>query len=407
MRYDRWVLVVLTVLATGALAFSAGWYARGLGQPSTLPSTSTSGEVITSSYALLDEAWGLVGSHFVGTVPSDTVRNYGALRGMLGALNDRWTIFVEPQPRSMEKDSLRGQFGGIGVNIRSDDAGRTVLSPMRDSPAALAGVQEGDVLIAVDGAPVADHTPFEEVAARVRGEVGSTVRITVRRGDRTMEFPIVRAVIEVPSVDWRLIPADGDAGKPVGYIAIRQFTERTGGEVKRAIQELQQGGSQAYLIDLRENTGGLLSAAVEVASQFQGQGNVLIERKRGHTGGGESSAAYAAIAGGLALTEPLAVLVNGGTASASEIVAGAWQDSGRAILVGEQTYGKGSVQLLFDLSDGSSVHVTTAKWLTPKGRAIDGTGLTPDVVVSRAEGEAENGVDSQLDRALQALRTGE
>ena len=400
MRNGKWIVAALVAAGWTALIFGAGWLARSQAQwPAHVAAAAAATHLQAPGYALLDEAWGLVRNHFVGVVPSDTVRNYGAVRGMLGTLNDRWSMFVEPQPRAIERDQLRGQFGGIGVNISVDEANRIVLSPMRDSPAAKAGVLEGDVLVAVDGVPLPAGAQFEDIAAKVRGEIGSVVRITVKRGDQALDFAITRAAIEVPSVDWRVITGTAPSDVPVGYIAIRQFTERTGGEVKRAITELRQSGSQAYLIDLRHNTGGMLSAAVEVASQFLDAGNVLIERKRD-----QADVAYPVIAGGLATKEPLAVLVNGDTASASEIVAGAWQDYRRAKLVGDKTYGKGSVQLLFDLSDGSSVHVTTAKWMTPKARAIDGVGLVPDILVARAEGEIEKGVDSQLDRALQLLR---
>ncbi len=398
-NFRRFALIVM-LLAWSSLLFGAGWLARSR----LAPGAGTQVTIHASEYRLLDEAWGRVRESFIGDVPSDTVRNYGAIRGMLATLNDRWTVFVEPQPRAIERDHLRGQFGGIGVEIRVDEAGRIFLTPYRNSPAERAGVQAGDMLVAVDGVTVSKDTRFEEVAARVRGDVGTVVRITVQRGDRTLDFNITRAMIEIPSVDWRIITDTRAGGAPVGYINIRQFTERTGAEVKRAIAELRDSGSQAYLIDLRDNTGGLLASAVEVASQFLSGGNVLIERKRSQMDGSEITVTHPVISGGLALRQPLSVLVNGNTASASEIVAGALQDHGRARLVGEKTYGKGSVQLLFDLSDGSSVHVTAAKWLTPNARAIDGVGLQPDIEARRAEGEAERGIDSQLERALADLR---
>ncbi|MGQ9813947.1 MAG: S41 family peptidase [Candidatus Roseilinea sp.] len=396
----RFALIVM-LLAWSSLLFGAGWLAR-----SRLVSGSTTQVTIhASEYRLLDEAWGRVRESFIGEVPSDTVRNYGAIRGMLATLNDRWTVFVEPQPRAMERDHLRGQFGGIGVEIRIDNEGRILLTPRRNSPAEQAGVQAGDVLVAVDGVMLSPDTSFEDVAARVRGEVGTVVRITVSRNGQLIDFSLTRALIEIPSVEWRVISGTNASEAAIGYIRIRQFTERTGDEVKQAIAELRDSGSQGYLIDLRDNAGGLLASAVEVASQFLSSGNVLIERKRNWSNGGEITVTHPVISGGLALQQPLSVLVNANTASASEIVAGALQDHGRARLVGEKTYGKGSVQLLFDLSDGSSVRVTTARWFTPNGRTIDGVGLQPDIEAGRAEGETEAGADSQLERALADLRT--
>ena len=401
MPKSRWIALIVMALVWSVLLFCAGWLARAQFAAQVSPEVT----IHAPEYKLLDEAWGRVNESFVGVVPSDTVRNYGAIHGMMTTLNDRWSIFVEPQPRAMERDHLRGQFGGIGVDIRIDEQGRIILTPHRDSPAEKEGVQAGDVLIAVDGVPLTEGAPFNDIAAKVRGDVGTVVRITIRRGEQTLDFSITRAVIEVPSVDWRTITSTVAGGETVGYIGIRQFTERTGAEVKRAISELRESGSQAYLIDLRDNTGGLLASAVEVASQFLSSGNVLIERKRNQASGEEITVTHPVIGDGLAQRQPLVVLVNGNTASASEIVAGALQDYGRARLVGEKTYGKGSVQLLFDLSDGSSVHVTTAKWLTPKERAIDGVGLQPDIESHRAEGEPQNGGDSQLDRALAELRS--
>jgi carboxyl-terminal processing protease len=205
----------------------------------------------------------------------------------------------------------------------------------------------------------------------------------------------------VASTDWRVITDTGKANFIIGYIGIHQFTERTGDEVKQAISVLQKAGSQAYLIDLRDNGGGLLSAAVDVTSRFLSDGVVLYEHRRDQPDVSFPVTPDTAMA---ALKEPLVILINGNTASASEIVAGAVQDRGRGKLVGEKSYGKGSVQSIFDLSDGSSVHVTSAKWLTPNKRTIDGVGLTPDVVVNRAAGEAAVGKYSQIDRAIVELR---
>ncbi len=390
----------MMLLAWSSVVFGAGWLARSR----LVPGAANRVTIHAPEYRLLDEAWGRVRESFIGEVPSDTIRNYGAIRGMLATLNDRWTVFVEPQPRAIERDHLRGQFGGIGVDIRIDEAGRVILTPRRNSPAEKAGVQAGDILVAVDGINFSNGAPFEDIAARVRGEVGTVVRITVNRAGRLIDFAITRALIEIPSVDWRVISDTAPNQTVIGYISIRQFTERTGSEVKQAITELQSAGSQAYLIDLRDNGGGLLASAIEVASQFLSSGNVLIEQKRNQTDGSIITVTHPVIGGGLAQRASLSVLVNRNTASASEIVAGALQDHGRARLIGEKTYGKGSVQLLFDLSDGSSIHVTSARWLTPNARAIDGVGLQPDIEAYRAEGEAERGIDSQLERALADLR---
>lgn len=397
MPTNKRVQFIVVALLWSAFLFAAGWSLRDVMSPAAASPPSAT----VSSNPLLDEVWGRVRESFVGDVPSDTLRNYGAIHGALATLNDRWTVFVEPEPRARERDQLSGQFGGIGVNLRQNDAGKIVLSPQPDSPAQQAGIRPGDILIGVDGIMLPEKPDFNDVSRRVRGDAGSSVRVTVLRDGKQMEFTISRGVIRVSSVESHLITNTTITSPAIGYIAIHAFTERTGSEVKQAVAELRKKGSQAYLIDLRDNGGGLLPSAVDVASIFLDSGAVLIERRRNQPDVSfpvtkdETTGVY---------REPIAVLINGNTASASEIVAGAIQDDKRGMLIGEKSFGKGLVQSIYDLSDGSSVHITSAKWLTPHQHTIDGVGLTPDIPVKRAEGEIEAGRDSQMDRALSELR---
>ncbi len=342
---------------------------------------------------LFDEAWNRVTDNFVGLIPSDTVREYGAIRGALNTLNDRYTYFVEPKTHAVERDHMRGQFGGIGVTFVVNEQGKVVLTPRKDGAAARAGVLDNDLLIRIDGVPVPERATLEDVA-RIRGEVGTKVTITVQRGDKLLDFTIVRELIEVPSVESRIIERNGIK---TGLIQIRQFTERTGKETRQAIEALNAAGATRWVLDLRDNGGGLLSSAVEVTGEFLREGVVLHERKRDKP---ESS--YA-VQDSVADGKPLVVLINKNSASASEVVAGALRDHKRAQLVGEKSFGKGSVQLIFDLSDGSSVHVTHARWLTPNRNEIDGVGLSPDVAYTRPEGEAQRGADTQLEKAIEVV----
>jgi carboxyl-terminal processing protease len=311
-------------------------------------------------------------------------------------LNDPYTIFVEPQPRELERDHMRGSFGGIGVDIWYNAEGQMVLSPYPDSPAAEAGVLEGDVLLALDGETLADGTTIDDVRAYLHGEQDTTVTLTLTHPDSggsptaPFDLTITRGEIRVPSVTWRVI-----AHAPsVGYIHIQGFTDRTDEEVVDALNDLKGKGITSLILDLRNNFGGLVSPAVDVASQFLSDGIVMVEQRRT-----AEEQIYKVRAGGIATDIPMVVLVNGNTASAAEIVAGALQDHGRAILVGERTYGKGSVQLIYDLSDGSSLHVTAAIWLTPNRNRIEGHGLMPDVLATQAEGPQ----DAQLDYAIKHL----
>lgn len=381
-------LVLLVFVLWSVLMVSAGYLGRMLAVPlEARPAESFS----RYSHALFDEAWDRVRNNFIGTVPSDTVREYGAIRGALATLDDRYTTFIEPQSRALERDHMRGSFGGIGVSFTRNERGEIVLAPVPDGPAARAGVQRGDILISIDGVALPAPATFEDVA-RIRGEVGTSVTIEVLRAGQRLAFTIVREKIEVNSVEWRPITTT-IAGQlaTIGYLRITGFTERTGEEVKRALGALD---SQAYLIDLRDNGGGLLSAAVDVASEFLTDGVVAFEKRRGQP---EVAFQVRSDRSQRVGDKPIAVLINGNSASAAEVVAGAIQDHKRGPLIGEKSFGKGSVQLIFDLADGSAVRITVAKWLTPNRRELDGIGLTPDIAVTGAP-------EAQLERAVSVLR---
>ncbi|MEO6063008.1 MAG: S41 family peptidase [Thermoflexales bacterium] len=397
MSLKRPILVTLLAIGWGIAMFFGGWALRGgISSPNGALGRPAPQAPGGPSPSLLDEAWSKVRESYVGQVPSDTLRNYGAVRGAIQTLNDRFSIFIEPQIRAVERDQQRGSFGGVGATLFINDEGQIVLTPIRDAPAEKAGLKANDILLAIDGVPLAQKPELNEVLLRIRGDVGSIVNLTVGRGADRYELRIVRAVIETPSTTWRIVTTT--AGAKAGVIAIQSFTARTPDEVKRAINELRRDGAAGLVLDLRDNGGGLLNASIEVASQFIADGVVLLERRRE-----QPDVSFRASGGGLATSGPLIALVNANSASASEIVAGALQDNGRAKLVGTKTYGKGSAQYIYDLSDGSSVHITFAKWYTPKGRSIDGVGLIPDIDAPRAEDEARRGQDSQLTAALALL----
>jgi carboxyl-terminal processing protease len=342
--------------------------------------------------AVFWEAWERVEQHFYGELPPARERTYGAIHGALALLNDPYTVFVEPETRELEQDEMRGRFGGIGVALWRDGEGRMVLSPYPDSPAEQADVHEGDSLIAIDGEQISGTTSVDSVRARLHGEVGTTVTLTISRPPTPpFDLTITRDEIQVPSVTWRVL----DTAPDIGYIHIERFTERTGDEMLTTLRELKAAGITNLVLDLRDNYGGLIEPAVDTASQFLHTGVVLYELSRDN-----QERVFSVRSGGIATDTSLAVLVNGGTASAAEIVAGALQDQQRAVLIGETTYGKGSVQLIYEISDGSSLHVTSAIWLTPSRHQIEGQGLTPDIHVARADGVQ----DEQLDRAVTYLQ---
>lgn len=324
------------------------------------------------------EIWRLLDRDFYGDKPTAAQRNYAAIRGMVESFNDPYTYFVEPQPRELERDSLAGKFGGIGATIEAGANGY-LLHPQAGQPAARAGVQDGDLLLMVDDREITAQMTVDEVVALVRGPVGSPVTLVVRRQDENgatqqLTLQVTRAEIYTPSVEWRML---ADAGhESVGYIRLALFTERSPEEMRQAITELAGQGASRYILDLRGNPGGLVNSAVQIADLWLDGGVIYIEQR---ADGSEQT--QQATAGTAAGDVPLAVIVDAGSASASEIVAGAIQDHGRGKLVGEKTFGKGSVQLIHELSDQSSLHVTNAQWLTPNRHPITAYGLQPDVPV--------------------------
>lgn len=389
-------IIMLVVLASSA--FLAGYFANDFVE------LQTGGTLVhqRDDFDVFWEAWDLIDESFIGDVPTPRDVAYGAIRGSMVNLNDPYTVFIEPIVRQEERQSLQGHFGGIGATLsRPEEGGAIVLDPLPGNPAEAAGVLFGDVLLAVDGVEILPETTVLEVRDMIRGEKGTAVVLTVIHEGETepVDLEVVRDDILDPSVTSRML---GDEGT-VGYIRLARFSGESSGEVEAAITSLLDEGAEALILDLRNNGGGLLNAAVDVSNHFLDDGVILYQVTKND---GEKE--YLATNDTLAPDIPLVVLVNGGTASASEIVAGALQDRERAILMGDQqSYGKGSVQLVYDLSDGSSVHVTSARWFTPNRNQIDQQGLQPDIMVEVTQEAIENGRDEVLNRALAFLQSGE
>ncbi len=364
-------------------AFAGGFYYRDM--LAKRPATA-------ASFSLLSEVEALLNQHFLYPIPDEETRVHGAVNGLVASYDDPYTIFVEPQAAEVDTGNLAGRFGGIGAEIGQDEQGRFVIQRVyRDNPAHEAGLQEGDIIIAVDGValdPV--RHDLNTVISMIRGNVGDPVVLRIQRGGQTLEFEVIRAEVLIPSTFWRILDDD----PRIGYIQIVRFTERAPQELRQALSELGGQGAEALVLDLRNNGGGLVDSAVAVAGEFLDGGVVLYEERQG---GAER--VFNASRGGAALDLPLVVLINQNTASAAEIVAGAIQDRGRAQLVGQPSFGKGSVQLILPVSDGSSLHVTTAQWFTPAHHRLEGQGLTPDVVVQPVEG-----TDAELAAAVEELQ---
>ncbi|HDH06139.1 MAG TPA: S41 family peptidase [Nitrospirae bacterium] len=296
---------------------------------------------------------------------------YGAIKGMLNSL-DPHSSFMPPEAFKEMQIDTRGEFGGLGIQIGMKDKMLTIIAPIEDTPAYRAGVKAGDKIIKIDGESTKDIS-LHEAVTKLRGPKGTPVTITVfREGlEKPEDITIVRDIIKLKSVKSRVIDDS------IGYIKLIQFQERSAKDLRKALDDISEKEINSLILDLRNNPGGLLKGAVDVTSQFLPPGKLVVyikgrsgEKTEFDTGNGNHYFKY-----------PMVVLVNGGSASASEIVAGALQDWGKAVVLGTQTFGKGSVQTVIPLSDGSALRLTTARYYTPKGRSIQTTGITPDIIV--------------------------
>ena len=314
----------------------------------------------------------------------------GAISGMVKTLDDPHSIYLDQKMYELMRSHTEGSFGGVGIVMGFKDNKITVISVMEGTPSEAAGIKTGDEIIAVDGVPTSEIEP-EEVVLHIRGEIGSEVTLRVRRaGEEDKDYVVRRATIQVHTVAGQMLP-DTDG---IGYIRIASFSEHTADEFKDAYHALENEGVKGMIIDLRENPGGLVTSCVAIANMVVPKGPVVsVVQKDGRREEYESE-----------LSEekyPLVVLIDGNSASASEILAGALQDTGAATIVGQTSYGKGSVQVILPLYDDDALKLTIAKYYTPSGRSIDGTGIEPDV---RVEPQADGAQDVQLLKAIDVMK---
>lgn len=359
--------------------------------PTSVGSTSESTNTL---FAPFWETWQLVHDQYVDQPVDDTKLMQGAIRGMLDSLGDKHTSYMSPDEYKQATMPLQGGYEGIGAYVDASGEFLTIISPMAGSPAEAAGLKPGDEIVAIDGKDMTSIDP-NIVLQSVLGPAGTSVKLTIHRPDPESKFDveIKRAKIVVPTIESKMLD------NQIAYITLASFGDTTTEDLKKALTELMAQNPKGLILDLRYNGGGYLTTAIEVVSQFVGEGVVMYEQQ-----GNGTMDEYKAIPGGLATQIPLVVLVNDGTASASEITAGAIQDYGRGVLVGTTTYGKGSVQNWVTLvNDQGAVRVTVARWLTPKKRQINGVGLTPDYVVEITKEDIANKNDSQLKKAIEIL----
>jgi len=375
--------------------FRKGWKAMVAGFTMALLIISGGGRhevtAVEDSYERLKvftEVLSLIQANYVDeTKPRDLI--YGGIKGMLETL-DPHSSFLPPDIFKEMQVETQGSFGGLGIEITVKDRQLTVVAPIEGTPADRAGLHPGDRIVKVDGNPTKDMTLIEAVK-KLRGPKGTSVTLTILREESPgpFELTLVREVIEVKSVRAK------DLGDGIAYIRIASFQERTGKDLLKAIEQFQKNGISALVLDLRNDPGGLLNQAVQVSDLFLDKGQLIV-----YTEGRikNQDLRFSAEHGAQVPKVPMVVLVNGGSASASEIVAGALQDWKRALVLGTKTFGKGSVQTVIPLSDGSGLRLTTAKYYTPKGRSIHGTGIVPDIIVEAPRPSVAKGEGGQVEK---------
>ncbi|MDO8429210.1 MAG: S41 family peptidase [Candidatus Daviesbacteria bacterium] len=361
-------------------------------------------------FKLFWETWDLVSQKYIDKTAIDPQKlYYGAIQGMVAALGDPYTVFLPPQAQKSTKEQLSGSFEGVGIQLGYNKEKRlVVIAPLKDTPADRAGVKAGDLIVKINDKE-AFSLSLPEAVSQIRGPKGSTVNLSVLRENESKpkDITLTRDTIVVKSVEFEnkntdlsqkpdspTVTKTTKSGKEVAYIRLSQFGERTRNEWDLAVSEGLSHAPQGVIVDVRNNPGGFLDGAVYIASEFLDRGVIVIQEDA--LGNKESQQV---IREGKLLKLPVVILINKGSASASEILAGAIQDRKRGTLVGEQSFGKGTIQSSEDLPEGTGIHITTAKWLTPDGRWIHNKGLTPDVIVENTE----DGKDIQLEKALEVL----
>jgi len=384
-------LLTVFIVATSYLAGSAAGFI--LASPVMAEKSIAPPPALEEEFRLFWEAWRIVENEFYQRPIDSKELAYGAIRGALSTLEDENTFFITPERIAIIREDLTGTFEGIGALVKINEDGYLVIvEPLAGRPADLAGLKAGDLVLEVDGVETRGMNLVEAISL-IRGPKGTTVHLTIRRQGilEPFEVEIIRQRIELRTIEYRLLNGE------IGYIKLNEFNSQAPRQLRAALIDLLAKNPRGLILDLRDDPGGLVTAAIDVGNQFIAEGVIMSER------GKDIEEDYEAQGGGLATEIPLVVLVNGGSASASEIVAGAIQDYGRGILIGERTVGKGSVQVQHELSDGSGLRITIAHWFTPHGRLIEGEGLIPDIEVYITDEDLASGLDPQLELAIDYL----
>lgn len=407
--------IVLFGLLVALVAFSAGLYAgRQGGVLAAAPYMLGGGTVAPEGVDLTPvwKAWDILNTKFVPSTASTTVSDqdkvWGMVAGLAASYGDPYTLFFPPEENKKFEQEISGNFEGVGMEIDIKDNVLTVIAPLKDSPADKAGVQAGDQILAIDGSPT-DGLSVESAVLKIRGPKGTAVSLSMLRRGKTVEISVIRDVIQIPTINTKSVDsagvevASGTGLRSDGIFVIQlyNFSANSTFDFRQALRSFIQSGSNKLVLDLRGNPGGYLEAAVDMASWFLPVGKVVVREDFGDKQDPDlyRSRGYDVFGKDLKMV----ILINKGSASASEILAGALHEHGIATLVGEQSFGKGSVQELIPITGSTSLKVTIARWLTPDGTSISPGGITPDVIVPMTQEDLAAGKDPQFEKAVEIL----
>jgi len=401
MKVLKIILIIIGLIGVGFVSYRVGVY---IGEENILrtPPPQIINQQLNKpeevDFSVFWEAWRKLERNFFKKEKIDYQEMvYGAIKGMIGSLDDPYTTFFTPQESEEFELELSGKYEGVGMEIAIKDGQLTVVSPFEDTPAYQAGLRPGDKILKVEDTYTRDLT-IEEAVKLIRGSKGTEVRLLIQRNDWTepKEFRIRREVITIPTLKWELVEPD------IALVHIYQFNQIVTSEFKKVAEEIKNSKAQKIILDLRNNPGGYLDKAVKIAGWFLEPGKIVVFQDMGEE---KEKKPYRAKGPATFSDYPTLVLINKGTASGAEILAGALRDQKDILLIGETSFGKGSVQEQIDLSDGSSLKVTIARWLTPNGNSIDEVGLKPDIEVKMEEEDFAEGKDPQLDEAIELIKS--
>ena len=398
MSQKRFILIFI-VLAL-AVGFVGGFYYRDYKSPISLIKNlinRDAGQPDGVDFGLFWNVWELLHNKYVDQDKLATQELiYGAINGMVNAAGDPYTVFLKPKESEEFQQQISGAFGGVGIEIGLRKNILTVIAPIKGTPAARAGLLAGDKILAIDKKST-EGMKVEEAVGLIRGPKGTQVTLTITRDglDKAKDYTLTRDTIKIPAVNWKMLDDN------VAYIEMFVFNKNVDDEFKKAAEEIIKSPAKKIILDLRNNPGGLLDSAVNIAGYFLDADKIVTVERFGDGRTNE----FRTQPNGLLKNYPLIVLINKGSASASEILAGAVKDNRGVLVVGETSFGKGSVQEVVELAGKASFKITVAKWLTPKGLSINENGIKPDVEAIRTEEDAQNEKDPQLDKALELIKS--